>query len=180
MNGFRDEPFPNEYRVFIPSLEIPHPEERPEMMAHTITDRALEALSEDSFDFIAMNYANPDIIAHTGNYDATLQAVRVVDAELGRLLAAVRAGDHTLIITSDHGNAESVQGLRSGERETRHNTNPVPFYLAGNAFARAETPRAGRLQTIGLLADVAPTILELMGIPKPDAMTGESLLRQFQ
>lgn len=180
LNGFRDEPFPNEYRVLIPSLEIPHPEERPEMMAHTITDRVLEALSEGSFDFIVMNYANPDIIAHTGNYDATLQAVRVVDVELGRLLTAVRAGDHILIITSDHGNAESVQGLRTGERETRHNTNPVPFYLAGNAFAGI-APRnpGGHLQVIGLLADVAPTILELMGIPKPDAMTGESLLRQF-
>ncbi|MFH1162056.1 MAG: 2,3-bisphosphoglycerate-independent phosphoglycerate mutase [Candidatus Jorgensenbacteria bacterium] len=180
MNGFRDKPFPNEYRILIPSLEIPHPEERPEMMARAITDRVLAGLSEGSFDFIAMNYANPDIIAHTGNYEATVQAIHVVDEELGRLLQAVRAGDHTLIVTSDHGNAESVMGLRSGERETRHNTNPVPFYLVGNSFEGVtRLGPGGHLQVIGLLADIAPTILELMGIPKPEAMTGESLIREF-
>ncbi len=179
-NGLRDEPFPNEYRVLIPSLDTSRPEEAPAMQARAITDRALAALQEGAYDFIVMNYANADIIAHTGNYDATVEAVRTVDRELGRLLRAVTDGDHTLVITADHGNAESVLSMQTGERETRHNTNPVPLYLAGNAFAHPDAPRnPERLQTIGLLADVAPTILELMNLPKPEVMTGESLMREL-
>jgi 2,3-bisphosphoglycerate-independent phosphoglycerate mutase len=179
LNGLRDEPFPGEYRVLIPSLEVTRPEERPEMMAHTITDRVLAALQEGIYDLIVLNYANADIIAHTGNYDATVAAVKVVDAELNRLLQAILAGDHVLVVTSDHGNAESVMDLRTGERETRHNANPVPFYLVGNAFARAESTPPRRLPVVGLLADVAPTILELMHLHAPEEMTGESLLREF-
>lgn len=180
MNGLRDEPFMNEYRVLIPSLETPHPEERPEMMARAITDRVVAALTEGVYDLIIMNYANPDIIAHTGNYDATVEAIRIVDGELGRLVQTVLAGDHAMLITSDHGNAESVLNLGTGERETRHNANPVPCYLVGNAFALSESPHfPGRLPVVGLLADVAPTVLELMNIPKPSAMTGESLLREL-
>lgn len=180
MNGFRNEPFPNEFRVLIPSLDLPHPEEKPEMMASAITDRALAALAEGSFDFILMNYANPDIVAHSGNFNATVEAVRVADRELGRLVQAVLGGNHTLLVTSDHGNAESILDPRTGEPETRHNTSPVPFYLVGRTFEGRGVPRTTpKLPTIGILSDVAPTILELLKLPKPEEMTGQSLLPQL-
>jgi len=180
-NGLVDAPFPNEYRVLIPTLDIPHPEQKPEMMASAITDRILLALRENTFDFIVVNYANPDIIAHTGNYNATLEAVRVIDREIKRLLDEVLKNNHILLITSDHGNAEVLLNLNTGEPETKHNPNPVPFYLIGNEFKKTK-PREGfyRLRTIGILSDVAPTILELAHIPKPASMTGQSLLSQLK
>ncbi len=182
-NGLRDTPFPNEFRVIIPSKPTIRPEENPEMMAPAITQRALIALNEGGFDFILINYANADIIAHTGNYEATLKAVRVVDEELAKLVKAVIAGNHLLLITSDHGNAESVFNLQTGEPETFHDPNPVPIYLVAKEFEKPfsiPTQRPERLPVIGILSDVAPTLLELMGIPKPKEMTGTSLLNQLK
>lgn len=181
-NGLRETPFPNEYRVLIPSQNIIHPDERPEMMASAITDRAITAINEGGFDFILINYANPDIIAHTGNYNATLAAVKAVDRELEKLLPAVLAQDCLLVITADHGNAEVLVDIKSGQAETKHNLSPVPFYLVANQFKRkkseAEADR-DEANVIGILSDVAPTILELMAIPKPAEMTGQSLLNQL-
>ncbi|RJQ27760.1 2,3-bisphosphoglycerate-independent phosphoglycerate mutase [Candidatus Parcubacteria bacterium] len=180
-NGLIDAPFPNEYRVLIPTLDIPHPEQKPEMMASAITDRVLLALRENTFDFIVVNYANPDIMAHTGNYNATLEAVYVIDKEIRRLYEAVQKENHMLLITSDHGNAEVLLNINTGEPETKHNPNPVPFYLIANEFKKTK-PREGfyRLRTIGILSDVAPTILELAKIQKPLEMTGQSLLSQLK
>lgn len=175
-NGRHDAPFPGEFRVLIPSLAPPHKEEASGMQAHAITDRAILALRENTFDFILINYANPDIIAHTGNYDATVAAVRAVDEELGRLVAAAEEGNHALLITSDHGNAEEVMDPVTGEPETKHNPSPVPCYLVAAEFERANPPRPRAAEVQGFLADVAPTLLELMGIPKPSVMTGASLL----
>jgi 2,3-bisphosphoglycerate-independent phosphoglycerate mutase len=179
-NGLEEKPFPNEYRILIPSQKIVHEDERPEMMATQITDRALVALNEGGFDFILINYANPDIIAHTGNYDATLKAIKVIDEQIGRLLKTVFEGDHTLIITSDHGNAEVLIDLKTGEAETKHDASPVPIYLVNRKWA-SKTPKniLSQLPTVGLLSDVAPTILDIMGLPKPKEMTGESLLGQL-
>ncbi len=179
-NGLHNEPYPEEYRVLIPSLDTPHPETKPAMMASAITDRAVSALQEGAFDLIVMNYANGDIVAHTGNYNATLEAVTIIDNELARLMDVVTAGNHTLIITSDHGNAEVLIDMKTGQPETRHNVSPVPFYLVKNEYKRP-TPLASapHLKTIGLLSDIAPTILELLNIPKPEEMTGESLLNQL-
>jgi len=179
-NGLQEKPYANEFRVLIPSLDLPHPEVRPEMRAEEITERALVALHENTFDCIVMNYANADIIAHTGNYTATIEAIRVIDRQLEKLVQATLAGGHILLVTSDHGNAEVLLDYKTGNPETRHNISPVPFYLIGNTFKRkTPLPQAPRLKTIGLLSDVAPTILELMGIRKPEEMTGQSLLDQL-
>lgn len=176
-NGLRDDPFPNEYRILIPSDTTLTPEKNPEMQARTITDRVLAALGSGEFDFIVVNYPNPDVIAHTGNFDATVAAVKVIDKEIERLTQSVLASDHIALITSDHGNAERVLNPVTGEPETKHNTSPVPCYLVGNKYKRV-APRGERerLTTVGLLADVAPTILSLLNIKKPAEMTGESVL----
>ncbi len=181
-NGLQEKPFPNEFRILIPSKLNIRPEENPEMMAKTITDRAILALREGGFDFILINYANPDIIAHTGNYGATVEAVKIVDREIGRLVKEVLEGNHLLVVTSDHGNAESVINLQTGEPETSHDPNPVPIYLVAREFEKPfsipdTTPK--KLPVIGILSDVAPTLLELMKIPKPEEMTGQSLLSQL-
>lgn len=179
-NGLREEPFPNEYRVLIPSKNVARHEEHPEMMASAITDRAVLAMNEGGFDFILVNYANADIIAHTGKYDATYKAVQILDKEIGRLMRSALEGNHVLIITSDHGNAESVINLQTGEEETKHNANPVPFYvIAKELTAKKEGSYPFRIPTIGILSDVAPTILSLMGISKPDEMTGQNLMEQI-
>ncbi|MBI2278819.1 MAG: 2,3-bisphosphoglycerate-independent phosphoglycerate mutase [Candidatus Brennerbacteria bacterium] len=186
-NGRREEPFPNEFRILVPSLSAFHKDTHPEMMARAVTDRAMLALREGSFDFILMNYANPDIIAHTGNYAATVAAIETVDRELRRLLTAVEEGGHAALITADHGNAEVLIDLKTGEPETKHNPSPVPCWLVAPEVARPSLgpaslnplrPRANQVE--GFLADVAPTILDLMRIPKPPEMTGVSLLPYFR
>mgnify|MGYP001070820977 CR=1 FL=1 len=176
-NGLREQPFLNEYRILIPSQNIINPAENPAMMAEAITDRAITALNESSFDFILINFANPDIIAHTGDYQATIQAIKIVDQQIGRLLKSVLTQNHVLIITADHGNAESLINLKTGQAETKHNMSPVPIYLIANEFKRKKTnSETKKYETIGLLSDIAPTILDLMQIPKPPEMTGQSLL----
>jgi len=179
-NGLINEPYPNEYRVLIPTLNIPHPEQKPEMMASAITDRVLLALRENTFDLIVVNYANPDIIAHTGNYNATIETIGIIDREIGRLKDASLQDNHILLITSDHGNAEVILNINTGEPETKHNISPVPIYIVGNKLKKSK-PREGfyRLRPVGLLSDIAPTILELAGIQKPSEMTGQSLLAQL-
>lgn len=179
-NGRREEPFQNEFRILIPSLTVSHKDERPGMMAEAVTDRVVLALHERSFDFILLNFANPDVIAHTGNYAATVAAIEAVDRGLGRLLAAVEEGGHAMLVTADHGNAEVLIDQRTGEPETKHNPNPVPCYLVAPEFARANPPKPDPAAVQGILADVAPTLLELMGIPPPPEMTGTSLLSYFK
>jgi 2,3-bisphosphoglycerate-independent phosphoglycerate mutase len=176
-NGYEEQPFKGEYRVVVPSLSTAKPEEHPEMQASAITDRIIEALANSSFDFILANYANPDTMAHTANYDASLAAVRVMDKELARLVKALPEGS-ALVITSDHGNIEQVLNPTTGLMESQHDPNPVPFYLIANEFRGKKFANANTLatETMGSLADVAPTILELFGIPQPEEMTGKSLL----
>ncbi len=179
-NGLSDKLNNDEFHVLVPSIDTLHPETRPEMMAASITERAINAINEGAFDFIVLNYANPDILAHTGNFDATLAAIKIIDKELSRLFDVAVKGGHTLIITSDHGNAEVLIDLATGGPETRHDTSPVPFYLVDPKFKRrVPLTSSPHLAKIGLLSDVAPTILELMNIPKPNEMTGESLISQL-
>lgn len=179
-NSLRDDPFKNEYRILIPSGPDVKPEEHPEMMLHEVVSRVIESVDEKSFDFILANFANPDVMAHTGDYKACIEAVKKVDEELKRLTEACLKNDAILIITSDHGNIESVINQRTGEKETGHDINPVPIYLVARDF---EKPRdeikilSAKQKSVGILADVAPTILELMGITKPGEMTGQSLVR---
>jgi len=180
-NGLTEAPFKNEFRVLVPSQRLARHDEHPEMMAHEVTERVLAALSEGVYDCIVVNYANADIIAHTGNYDAVIQAVRTVDTELGRLAEKVLQDGHVLLVTADHGNAECVIDTQ-GRIETKHNASPVPCYLVGREYRRA-TPRTedtARLPVIGMLSDIAPTVLDLLGVEKPASMTGESLLNQLE
>ncbi len=180
-NGEKESPFNNEYRVLIPSRSDVHHDEHPEMMANEITQRIIEAISEQAYDFILANYANADIIAHTGNYQATVKAVETIDEQIGKIITTVLEQNAILIITSDHGNAEVMFDSKTGEIETKHNNSPVPIYLIAKEFqltkprSQIEIIRTEK-NNVGVLADIAPTILELMKIPKPKEMTGQSLL----
>ena len=177
-NGYVEPPFKNEYRVVIPSEPIPHPDEHPQMMAPAITDRLIEAIQNRGFSFILVNYANPDTIAHTGNYQAAEAAIRTIDQELQRVLRASLNPDTVVLITSDHGNIEEMLDPMTGRVETQHDPSPVPLYLVGEEFKgrRFMNQDTLRMETLGILADVAPTILEIMKLPKPDEMSGQSLL----
>jgi len=179
-NGMREEPFKNEYRILIPSRSIIRQDEHPEMMANEVTTRAIESISEGVFDFILINYANSDIIAHTGNYEACLRVVRIIDEQIDKLIKATLECNAILIITSDHGNIEKLFNPLTGLPETQHDPSPVPVYLVAKEFMRSRTEaeiRRSEKENTGILADVAPTILELMAISKPKEMTGQSLLR---
>jgi 2,3-bisphosphoglycerate-independent phosphoglycerate mutase len=177
-NGYREPPYKNEYRVLIPSISAVRVEDRPEMMASAITDRLIEAVQTASFDFVLVNYSNPDTIAHTANYDAGLKAVQTIDKEIGRLLKIAASQETALIITSDHGNIEEMLSPSTGLPESQHDPNPVPFYLMAPEFKGRKFVNWKNIEneTMGSLADVAPTILELFGIQKPPEMTGRSLL----
>ncbi|MDO8601970.1 MAG: 2,3-bisphosphoglycerate-independent phosphoglycerate mutase, partial [bacterium] len=178
-NGYRDEPFPGQFRVLIPSRNVDRHDEHPEMMAEEITNRILEAVEDKSFDFIVANLANPDMIAHTGNFEAALKAIQVVDRQVGRIVKACELRDANLIITSDHGNAEKMSDSVGGV-ETSHDSNPVPLYLVSRDFVRekneAEVAKQEQ-EVVGILSDVAPTILALMGVAQPVEMTGKNLLK---
>lgn len=180
-NGYIESPFKNEYRVFVPSIKTTHVEDRPEMMAKPIADRVIETLETNAFDFVLVNFANPDTIAHTGNYEAALEAVRVIDRELGRVLKVALKNNAIMIVTSDHGNVEQLANPLTGLPETQHDPNPVPFYLIMPEFRNRKFAnwRTLKTETTGVLSDVAPTILELMGIPKSPEMTGQSLISQI-
>ncbi len=180
-NGYREPAFKNEYRVFVPSLTTPHPDEHPEMMAAAITDRLLEAIQARSFGFILANYANPDTIGHTGNFKAGLEAVKIIDKEIGRILKVGLNPETILMITSDHGNLEEMIDPMTSQSETQHDPNPVPFYLVAPEFRNRKFLNWENLssEVAGVLSDVAPTILELMNIPQPAEMTGRSLLDEL-
>ncbi|MEK7168229.1 MAG: 2,3-bisphosphoglycerate-independent phosphoglycerate mutase [Patescibacteria group bacterium] len=178
-NGMREEPFKNEYRILIPSKTIIRQDEHPEMMANEITTRIIESIGENAFDFILANYANPDMIAHTGNYEACIKAVEIIDEQIGKITKAILESNAVLIITSDHGNIERVFNPLTGEPETQHDPNPVPIYLVAKEYMRPRTEmeiRQFERESVGVLADITPTILELLEIPKPKEMTGRSLL----
>ncbi len=177
-NGLREPPYKGEYRTLVPSNTNPHPEEHPEMMAAAVTDRLIESIQSRGFDFILVNYANPDTIAHTANFNAALEAIKVIDAQISRIVKAADNPDTLLFITSDHGNIEVMLDKVTGEPESSHDASPVPFYLVGQQFRGRKFVNGDRLalETLGSLADVAPTILAIMGIPKPPDMSGNSLL----
>ncbi|KKS83010.1 MAG: 2,3-bisphosphoglycerate-independent phosphoglycerate mutase [Candidatus Wolfebacteria bacterium GW2011_GWC1_43_10] len=181
-NGLEDKPFANEYRVLIPSKTVPRQEEDPQMMAPAITTRLIQAIEEGIFDFILVNYANPDMVAHTGNFAASCQAIKVIDEQMEKIIQVTLAKEAITIITSDHGNIERLFNPLTGEPETKHDPSPVPIYLVAKQFQGRQDPFAVKEReryTIGMLADIAPTILELMEIEKPADMSGESLLRQL-
>jgi 2,3-bisphosphoglycerate-independent phosphoglycerate mutase len=177
-NGHVEAPFKNEYRVLIPSLKSVHPEEHPELMASAITARVVEALQSRSFDFILVNYSNPDTMGHTGNFAACQEAVRVIDTQIAALVASAKESGAAIVITSDHGNLEEVINPQTGRIETQHDKNPVPIYIVAEEYKGRKFAGYPNLtqQTTGVLADVAPTVLALMGLAQPAEMTGRSVL----
>jgi 2,3-bisphosphoglycerate-independent phosphoglycerate mutase len=170
INGRRETPFPGEDRVLVPSPKVPTYDLQPEMSAAGVTDTAVEHIRSDDYDLVIMNYANADMVGHTGVIPAAIKAVEAVDTGVGRVVEATLAVGGGLLITADHGNAEQLIEYDTGKPLTAHTTYPVPVYLVVPRLAQAH------LRTDGILADVAPTILQVMGIPQPKDMQGRSLI----
>ncbi|WP_178917683.1 2,3-bisphosphoglycerate-independent phosphoglycerate mutase [Natronomonas gomsonensis] len=170
LNGGREVEFEGEHREIIPSPDVPTYDEQPEMSAREVTDTAVDYIDREDPDVLVLNYANPDMVGHTGDFEAAVAAVEAVDAQLNRLVEAVRAAGGHVLVTADHGNADDMGTPE--DPHTAHTTNPVPFvYVAPDGTDGGRRVREG-----GTLADITPTLLELIGVEKPDAMTGESLL----
>lgn len=181
-NGTREELFPGEERALVPSPKVAGYNETPAMSVEALTDTLLQAVRGDSFDVIVANVANADMVGHTGDMAATVKGLEVVDACLGRIEEAVREQGGLLAVTADHGNAEEMQNLKTHAMDKEHSTNPVPFVLVADALrgkmsASGEAPDGDLsfVPPIGVLADVAPTLLTLMGITPPPDMTGQTL-----
>jgi len=169
LNGGREAPFEGEERILVPSPKVATYDLQPEMSAPELTDRLVQAVRGGTFDLIVVNYANTDMVGHTGDLTAAIKAVEAVDTCLGRLEAAVLDAGGAMIVTADHGNAEQMVDPETDQAHTAHTRNLVPIILIGDTAA-------GNALKNGRLADLAPTVLELMQIDKPAAMTGTSLL----
>ena len=170
INGRRETPYPGEDRLLVPSPKVPTYDLQPEMSAAGVTDTAVEHIRTGQYDLVIMNYANADMVGHTGVIEAVIKAVETVDTGIGRVVEATLAAGGGLLITADHGNAEQLIDYNTGGPFTAHTTYPVPLYLVVPQLARA------KLRTDGILADVSPTILQIMGIAQPRDMTGRSLI----
>ncbi|WP_149540292.1 2,3-bisphosphoglycerate-independent phosphoglycerate mutase [Siccirubricoccus phaeus] len=170
LNGGEEKPYPGEDRILVPSPKVATYDLQPEMSAPELTEKVVAAINTGRYDLIVLNFANPDMVGHTGSLQAAIKAVETVDAGLGRIAAAVKAQGGALLVTADHGNCELMKDPATGGPHTAHTTNPVPVLLMG-------APEGARLRD-GRLADVAPTLLALMGLDQPKAMTGVSLLQQ--
>ena len=168
LNGGREEPYPGEERIMVPSPKVATYDLQPEMSAPELTRRAVEAIKTGGFDLIVLNFANTDMVGHTGSLPAAIAAAEAVDTGLGAIAEAVLGRGGALLVTADHGNAELMRDPGTGAPHTAHTTNPVPVLLAGR-------PGAGLRD--GRLADLAPTLLALLGVAQPEEMTGASLLR---
>jgi 2,3-bisphosphoglycerate-independent phosphoglycerate mutase len=171
LNGGREEPYHGEDRILVPSPRVATYDLQPEMSAPELTRRAVEVIRSGKYDLIVLNYANPDMVGHTGNLPAAIKAVETVDAGVGELSRAIDDMGGALLITADHGNCELMRDPITGGPHTAHTTNPVPLLLTGVGDVSL---------TEGRLADLAPTLLELMNLPKPADMSGKSLIRPYE
>jgi 2,3-bisphosphoglycerate-independent phosphoglycerate mutase len=168
-NGGEERVFDGEERILVPSPKVQTYDLKPEMSAPEVTDRLVEAIGSGKFDLIVVNYANTDMVGHSGNLAAAVKAVEAVDACLGRLMSAISKAGGVMFVTADHGNAEQMFDDKSHQKHTQHTLNRVPALLFN-------APSAVHSLADGKLADVAPTLLALMGLPQPAEMTGKSLL----
>jgi len=168
LNGGREDQFPGEDRILVPSPKVSTYDHKPEMSAYQVTDKLEEAIASGKYDLIVCNYANPDMVGHTGVMEAAIKAVDTIDECLGRLRAALEKAGGLMLLTADHGNIEMMQDPQTHEPHTAHTTLDVPVIVFGGP--------AGIGVENGRLADVAPTLLDLMGLQKPAPMTGHSLL----
>jgi 2,3-bisphosphoglycerate-independent phosphoglycerate mutase len=169
-NGGVETPYPGEDRLLIPSPKVATYDQKPEMSAPEVTEAFLEQLASGKYQVIIMNYANADMVGHTGDMDAAIKAIETVDRCVGKVVKAVQEKGGTVIITADHGNADEMLDPHSGHPHTAHTTNRAPFILIGEDAGRV------KLRPGGILADIAPTMLDLMGVPRPPEMTGKSLI----
>ncbi len=168
MNGGREEPFAGEDRVLVPSPKVATYDLQPEMSAPALTAKAVEAIGSGAYDLLILNFANADMVGHTGSLPAAIAAAEAVDAGLGAIAGAIAAQGGALLVTADHGNAEQMRDPQTGAPHTAHTTNRVPVFLA--------SPAAEARLHDGRLADLAPTMLDLMGLAQPAEMTGRSLI----
>jgi len=182
-NGGKEQPFDNEDRIVIPSPRVASYDKKPEMSANKVTEDILKAVEENKYDFIVVNFANPDMVGHTGNVKATVKAIEVIDKAIGKIVNLVLNKDGVVLITADHGNAEEIQNIKTGDMSKEHSTNSVPLIIIGNQWEGKNIGLPESLGTdlslvtpSGVLADVAPTILKIMGIKKPDEMSGTTLI----
>src|SRR5690606_9946449 len=169
LNGGRELPEAGEARHMAPSPKVRTYDLAPEMAAAEVTAHLVGAIASGEYALIVVNYANPDMVGHTGDLTAAIRAVEAVDAGLGQALAALEAAGGAMIVTADHGNCEVMVDPATGGPHTAHTLNPVPVVLVGG-------PPGARLREGGRLADLAPSLLALMGLPQPREMTGESLI----
>jgi 2,3-bisphosphoglycerate-independent phosphoglycerate mutase len=170
-NDYREEPFPGEDRQIVPSpKDVSTYDQKPEMSAHGVCDETVKRIDSGQYDLVVVNFANPDMVGHTGVLPAAIKAVEVVDGCVGEILAALKRQNGAAIVLADHGNCEQMIDPETGTPHTSHTTYDVEIIVADDRF------KGGKLREGGRLADVAPTALRLMGLPKPAEMTGESLL----
>ena len=166
-NGGEEKQYKGEDRILVPSPKVETYDLKPEMSAYEVTDKVVEAINSQKYNCIILNYANPDMVGHTGSLEAAIKAIETIDECVGRVVEAINNQSGVLLITADHGNAEQMIDYKTGEPHTAHTTNPVPLILVGMENAKL---REGRL------ADLAPTMLDIIGLDKPEEMTGESLI----
>lgn len=169
-NGGVEEPNEGEDRLLVPSPKVATYDLQPEMSADELTEKVLAKIDEDKYDFIVLNYANPDMVGHTGVVEAAIKAVETVDTCVGKIVDKIVSKGGCALITADHGNAELMQDPETKTTITAHSTNPVPFIVVG------EEAKSMKLKEGGRLSDIAPTVLDMMNLEKPEEMTGESLI----
>ena len=167
-SGGREDEYEGETRILVPSPDVATYDLQPEMSAPEVTDELVAAIESGKYDVLVVNYANGDMVGHTGVFEAAVKAVEALDVCIGRLEEAVRAAGGDMLITADHGNCEQMQDYESGQVHTQHTTELVPLIYIGE--------KAVKVRSGGKLSDIAPTILALMDIEQPDEMTGKNLL----
>ena len=166
-NGGREKTYEGEDRILVPSPKVETYDLKPEMSAYEVTEKVVDAINEGKYDSIILNFANPDMVGHTGNIRATIRAIEAIDECIGKIIDALNKNKGVCLITADHGNAEQMIDYKTGEPFTSHTTNPVPLILYGMENVQLEE---------GKLCDLAPTLLDIMNLVKPKEMTGKSLL----
>lgn len=183
LNGMVEQEFPGEDRAIVPSPRVSSYDKQPEMSVFQITERIVKEIAAGSYDFIAVNFANPDMVAHTGNEEATILALQAVDKAIGQITDAALAVGGALVITADHGNAEELKNLVTGGMDKEHSTNPVPLIIVAKALEGMKAPAGdviggdlSLMPPVGMLADVAPTIAKLLEIQAPPEWTGQPLI----